>query len=198
MSSSENDPPHCDHETCKIELPHCHICDKTSCGIDHPHCHVCGHEETPEGSAPTPPDLASARNDTQVGSAKYQATLLQQMRRSEERSETPPSVGSDTPPEVVYRSAQWQPSYAMGGGTDLTRMLRPTAHRTFSWGGPGSSVTIPSPDDSGSSSAPESRGEDSLKRRVSVSQLRDIEVCYADNAYSRRWRALVRLGWDRY
>ena len=184
MSSSENGPSHCDHETCKIERPHCHICDNNSCGIDRPHCHVCEHEE-PEGSVPTRPNLASARNDTQVGSIKYQAMLLQQMRSSEQRSETPPSVGSDIPPEVVYHSAQWQPSYAVGGGTDLTKMLRPTAHRTFSWGGPGSSVSIPSPEDSGSSSAPESRAEDHLKRRVSVSQLREIEVCYADNVYSR-------------
>jgi hypothetical protein len=161
MSSSGNDPSHCDHEACKIERPHCHICDNKNCGINRPHCHVCELDEE-EGSTSTRPDLA--RNETQPGSIKYQAKLLQQIQSAAPQSGTSKALGEDIPPQVVYHSAQWQPSYAVGGGTDLTKMLRPTAHRTFSWGGPGSNVTIPSPDHSGSSSAPESGAEDHPKR----------------------------------
>lgn len=164
MTSSGNNPPHCDHDTCKLGQPHCHICDNETCGFDHPHCHICEHEEAEnELNHATRPDLSSARNDTQVGSIKYQAKLLQELRTDEEGA-GPLEDEDEITPQVVYHSAQWQPSYAVGGGTDLTRTLRPTSHRTFSWGGPGSNVNIPSPDDSGASSAPESRAEDRPKR----------------------------------
>ncbi|KIN00996.1 hypothetical protein OIDMADRAFT_28704 [Oidiodendron maius Zn] len=129
--------------------------------IGRPHCHVCEHEEQ-GGSVATRPNLP--KNDTQPGSIKSQALLLQQMQGAAQQTGSSRGLGEDIARQVVYRSAQWQPSYAAGGGTDLTKMLRPTAHRTFSWGGLGSNVTIPSPDHSRSSSAPESGTEDHPKK----------------------------------
>jgi hypothetical protein len=164
MSSSENDRGRCDNKSCGIRQEHCHVCDSDDCEIDLPHCHVCEHEGTQKGSVATWRDLVSARNDTQPGSTKYQAMLLRQRQGAKDLSESTNSLGEDITPQVAYHSAQWQPSYAVGGGTDLTKMLRPTAHRTFSWGGRGSNVTIPSPDHSESSSTPESRGEENVKR----------------------------------
>lgn len=162
MTSKDQIPPHCDHETCQIQRPHCHICDNGSCGLERPHCHVCLHEEEKTNEPLSPrPVLSSTRNDTQPGSVKYQAELFQQMLNAkEQRRSSSPSLDDGEIPEVAYHSAQWQPSYAVGGGTDLTKMLRPTGHRTFSWGGPGTTISIPSPEGSRSSSAPASRGED--------------------------------------
>ena len=153
---------HCDHEACRIERPHCHICKKDSCGVQPPHCHVCEHENNQNEQDPARPDLAAVRNETQPGSIEYETQLLDTTKITS-RSEGTQTASDKPSPEVVYHSAEWQPSYAVGGGTDLTRMLRPTPHRTFSWGGPGTSNTIPSTPDSGSSSAPETGVDEGVR-----------------------------------
>jgi hypothetical protein len=166
MSSPGSSPSHDDRRSPSIDRPQRRICNDESCGRGRLHYHVGDPEKIVDQPTATRPDLSSVRNDTQPGSINYQARILQQKEEERRRSEATQTESENVPPEIVYHSAEWQPSYAVGGGTDLTKMLRPTPRGTFSWGGPGTENIMPSPDDSGSSSAPETGAEGGIRRRV--------------------------------
>ncbi|PSS07063.1 hypothetical protein M430DRAFT_37668, partial [Amorphotheca resinae ATCC 22711] len=115
-------------------------CSIEGCEIDQPHCHTLVHStDRPQ----SPPKLVAV--NTFGGRAGAEPAPPSESARASPPSRRPsavvrPPIVQSTPSHPgpsadEYRTYVYQPSYAAGGGSDLTRGLTPTTRGTFTYGG---------------------------------------------------------------